>query len=134
MMFVALFEKSDSRFPPLGGCTENKMSPTSLEDALRYFQTTAQNLNKTTSKLDEALRAVNELIQMWRWLPLEQLSFQERNKTGYHYFCAAEFHLPASIPQFSRPSTHEIIRSKETMPCGPLIRYRGESAAIVLFR
>jgi hypothetical protein len=62
MMFMALFKESDSRFPPLGGCTENKMPPTSLEDALRYFQTTAQNLNKATSKLDDALRAVNDFL------------------------------------------------------------------------
>ena len=38
------------------------MSPTSLEDALRYFQTTAHNLNKATSKLDDSLRAVNDFL------------------------------------------------------------------------
>lgn len=38
------------------------MSPTSLEEALRYFQTTAQTLNKSTMKLDDALRAVNDLL------------------------------------------------------------------------
>jgi hypothetical protein len=38
------------------------MSPTSLADALRYFQTTAQNLDKATAKLDDALRAVNDFL------------------------------------------------------------------------
>lgn len=35
---------------------------TSFEEAVRYFQTTAQKLNKSTFKLDECLRAVNDLI------------------------------------------------------------------------
>src|SRR5208283_616774 len=41
-------------------------------------------------------------------------------------------HLPASTPQFSPPSTHEIVSSKETMRTG--LDLCGESPAIVLFR
>jgi hypothetical protein len=38
------------------------MSPTSFEEAMRYFQITAQNLNKSTVKLDDSLRAVNDVL------------------------------------------------------------------------
>ena len=38
------------------------MSPTRFEDTIRHIQTTAENVKKSTLKLDGALRAINQLL------------------------------------------------------------------------
>jgi hypothetical protein len=38
------------------------MSPTSLEEAIKYFQNAAGSLQKSTLRLDESLRAINDVL------------------------------------------------------------------------
>lgn len=64
------------------------MSPTSFEDAIRDGQTTAENLNKPTLRLHDALRAINELLlrscgdEIAVEVPIKEAIYATRRRRG----------------------------------------------------